>query len=172
MKVQSLGSDMVMRADASLRRKRGGGAAALTAILATILAIAALRTVAGLGEASAQDAMSPTGLHLLMVEEAGCRFCMQWHAEIGPGYPRTDEGRSAPLKRVLRTAHDLAGLAPVVFTPTFILMRSGQELGRITGYPGADYFYPELTPLIAAAGGFPDTEKAERVKLEQKEPAL
>ena len=102
------------------------------------------------------------GVTLMMVEEPGCHFCRKWDAEIGPGYPSTAEGRFAPLKRVRRSAPELQGLAPVIYTPTFIVMREGRELGRLAGYPGADYFYPELTPLLAAAGFAPAT-KTDRI---------
>ena len=95
-------------------------------------------------------------MRLIMVEEPGCRFCRKWDAEIAPGYPRSAEGRFAPLKRVRRGARELRGLAPIVFTPTFVIMRSGEELGRITGYPGADYCYSELRPILSAAGFLPD----------------
>jgi hypothetical protein len=96
-----------------------------------------------------------SGVRLIMVEETGCRFCRKWDAEIAPGYGRSAEGRFAPLKRVRRGAPELKGLAPIVFTPTFVVMRSGEEVGRITGYPGPDYFYSELTPILAVAGFLP-----------------
>jgi len=100
-------------------------------------------------------AVASTGLRLVMVEEHGCRFCLRWNAEIAPGYPKSAEGRFAPLKRVRRSAPEIRGLAPVVYTPTFLVMRGGEELGRITGYPGADYFYDELRPILSSAGFFP-----------------
>lgn len=130
-------------------RRRLLGAAAL--VLAGLLP--------GLGsEAAPREAPRSSynhGIRLIMVEEPGCRFCRKWDAEIGPGYRKTTEGRFAPLKRVQRGAAEIKGLAPVVFTPTFVVMRSGEELGRITGYPGADYFYEELRPILATAGLFP-----------------
>lgn len=103
----------------------------------------------------ASEARSASAVRLVMVEEPGCRFCRKWDAEIGPGYRRSAEGRFAPLKRVRRGAPEVKGLAPVVYTPTFVVLRSGEELGRITGYPGADYFYSELRPILAAAGFLP-----------------
>jgi hypothetical protein len=96
-----------------------------------------------------------SGIRLIMVEEKGCRFCRKWDAEIAPAYARSAEGRFAPLKRVRRGAPDIKGLNPVVYTPTFIIVRSGEEIGRITGYPGRDYFWSELQPLLAAAGFAP-----------------
>lgn len=92
------------------------------------------------------------GLTLIMVDEPGCQYCRKFDAEIGRGYPRTNEGRFAPLLRVRRHAPELKGLAPVIYTPTFILLRRGEELGRITGYPGAEYFYSELEDLFSKAG--------------------
>jgi len=92
------------------------------------------------------------GLTLIMVDEPGCSYCRKFDAEIGRGYPKTAEGRFAPLHRVRRKAPELAGLNPVIYTPTFILTRRGEELGRITGYPGAEYFYSELEDLLSKAG--------------------
>ncbi len=66
--------------------------------------------------------------------------------------PKAAEGRFAPLKRVRRGAPEIRGFNPVVYTPTFIVVRSGEEIGRITGYPGQDYFWSELTPILSAAG--------------------
>jgi hypothetical protein len=88
---------------------------------------------------------------LIMFEEAGCVWCVRWHAEIGPGYPHTDEGRVAPLRR-----HDIRSGMPadvileqkVTGTPTFVLVDGGEEKGRITGYPGANFFYPLLDALL------------------------
>lgn len=139
-------------ADAGPRGKCAGMVAVYAFVLASaVLMIGGL--VAGALTSLPSRAASP--IRLVMVEEPGCRFCQKWHAEIGRGYRNTDEGRFAPLKRVRRGAPELTGLTPVVYTPTFILMRSGEELGRVTGYPGADYFYEELRPLLSAAGYFP-----------------
>jgi hypothetical protein len=57
----------------------------------------------------------------------------------------------APLRRVdihdaLPT--DLRGLDAVVYTPTFVLMQDGAELGRILGYGGEDHFWGLLGILL------------------------
>jgi hypothetical protein len=137
-----------------MRPERHVHSSTLTLLAALVL----LPILLGLGaEGAPREAVSPNsqGIRLVMVEEVGCRFCRKWNDEIGPGYRKSAEGRFAPLKRVERGADELRGLAPVVFTPTFVVMRSGEELGRITGYPGADYFYSELRPILAMAGFFP-----------------
>ncbi|MGE0024683.1 MAG: thioredoxin [Hyphomicrobium sp.] len=119
---------------------------------AAVLALLLLTVSATAGREPGAAASS--GLRLVMVEERGCRFCLKWNAEIAPGYPKSAEGRFAPLQRVRRGAPEIKDLAPVVYTPTFVVMRGGEELGRITGYPGADYFYGELRPILSAAGFF------------------
>lgn len=94
------------------------------------------------------------GLELVMMEQPGCIYCARWDAEVGPGYPKSAEGQRAPLRRIqLHDAlpGDLALRTPAVFTPTFVLVRDGQEIGRIEGYPGAHFFWPLLADLIARA---------------------
>ncbi len=95
------------------------------------------------------------GLGLIMVDEPNCVYCRKWEAEIGGGYARSAQGRFAPLVKVRRKSRELSGFNPVIYTPTFILVRRGEELGRITGYPGREFFYPELDALLAQAGFAP-----------------
>ena len=88
---------------------------------------------------------------LIMFEEPGCAWCQRWHAEIGPGYPKTSEGLSAPLRRFdfrQGPPSDIRLLQRVTATPTFVLVEGGEERGRILGYPGAQFFYPMLAGLI------------------------
>jgi hypothetical protein len=100
-------------------------------------------------------AVAASGVRLIMVDDPACYYCRKWNAEIGRGYGKSAEGRFAPLKRVRRGAKEIQGFAPVVFTPTFIVVRGGSELGRISGYPGRDYFYSELGSTLRAAGFAP-----------------
>ncbi len=80
---------------------------------------------------------------LVMVEQSGCHWCARWNEEISHIYPKTDEGRRAPLRRV--DLRDLPGdiefTSPPVFTPTFVLVEDGKELGRIEGYAGDEFFW-------------------------------
>ncbi|MFM9849978.1 MAG: hypothetical protein ACKVP3_22835 [Hyphomicrobiaceae bacterium] len=69
---------------------------------------------------------------LVMFEEPGCVWCRRWHAEIGPGYPLSPEGRTAPLRRVHIGDQAAAGVLlqkPVTATPTFVLAEDGREVG-------------------------------------------
>lgn len=89
---------------------------------------------------------------LVMFESAICEWCDAWHAEIGPIYPKTDEGKRAPLRTVDihdSRPRDLGDIEGVRFTPTFVLLDDGgQEVGRINGYPGQDFFWGLLGELI------------------------
>jgi len=115
---------------------------------ALIAGLASLTTLPGAAQAN-------SGLGLIMVDDPNCVYCRKWDAEVGRSYSRTPQGRFAPLVRVRRKSRELANLNPVIYTPTFILVRRGEELSRMTGYPGAEAFYSELDRLLSAAGFTP-----------------
>ena len=86
-----------------------------------------------------------------MFEEQRCHWCAQWNEDVGVVYHKTDEGRRAPLRRV-----DIHGTFPdgitlasrPRYTPTFVLIDEGQEVGRIEGYPGEDFFWGLLGKML------------------------
>jgi thioredoxin-related protein len=89
---------------------------------------------------------------LVMVEQHGCHWCAQWNAEIAPIYPKTDQGARAPLRRVqIRDLpDDIDFTSRPVFTPTFVLVHEGRELGRLEGYAGDEFFWFTLEKLLDA----------------------
>ena len=101
-------------------------------------------------------AMATAGVRLIMVEQDGCRYCIEWDREIAPKYPKSAEGRFAPLQRAKRGDAALKNFNPVIYTPTFLVVRNGEELGRVTGYAGKMFFYEELDEQLAKAGFQPD----------------
>lgn len=109
-------------------------------------------TAAHAGEAKPLEIARAEAATLIMVDDPACHYCRRWNKEVGGGYGRTAEGRAAPLKRVGRDSKALRGFAPVIYTPTFILVRGDREIGRITGYPGQLYFWEELSQLMSLAG--------------------
>ena len=97
---------------------------------------------------------SATDLMLLMFEQPGCQYCAAWNAEVGPEYSKTAEGITAPLLRQQLRDGAPEGVTLVsnpVFTPTFVLLRDGQELSRIEGYPGEDFFWGLLGQMLRDA---------------------
>ena len=92
---------------------------------------------------------------LLMAEEDGCMWCARWDSEISQIYPKTPEGHTAPLQRVDIHAALPDGISltkPLYYTPTFVLLDNGNEVGRIEGYPGEDFFWGMLGVLLRDAG--------------------
>jgi len=89
-------------------------------------------------------------LELVMVEQDGCHWCAKWDEELAHIYPKTEDGKRAPLRRVdLRALpDDIAFASRPVFTPTFVLIDQGAELGRIEGYAGDEFFWFLLGKLL------------------------
>ena len=115
--------------------------------MARKLALGALMLLAGL----VANGAAPSAAELLMFDDPACVWCRRWNAEIGPGHPRSPEGQRAPLRRIHIRDQGNAGVAltrPINATPTFVLVEDGQEVGRIAGYSGKDFFYPMLDELL------------------------
>ena len=87
---------------------------------------------------------------LIMVEQQGCYYCLEWKDQLGHIYPKTPEGKYAPLKTIDITEVDqLEGLQrDVIFTPTFVLMEDNKELGRLEGYSSEDFFWELLEVIL------------------------
>ena len=106
--------------------------------------------IASWGAATAEE------LRLLMFERDGCSYCKLWNEQIAPAYPKTAEGRAAPLVRleISEPVPDdirLTGRKPV-FTPTFVLISDGAEVGRIEGYAGDEFFWVLLDQMLQKTG--------------------
>ncbi len=93
-------------------------------------------------------------LELIMFESDSCEWCEIWNNEIGPIYSKTTEGKQAPLRRVdvfEKAPKDIKHINQGRFTPTFVLVDEGKEIGRIRGYPGEDFFWGMLGELLEKA---------------------
>ncbi|UWR23296.1 hypothetical protein [Sulfitobacter sp. S190] len=91
---------------------------------------------------------------LVMVEEKGCVWCARWNDEISTIYPKTEEGAAAPLRRIdihATRPDDITFARALTFTPTFVLVVDGQEMSRIEGYPGEDFFWGLLGRMLSQA---------------------
>jgi hypothetical protein len=87
---------------------------------------------------------------LVMFRRDGCSWCAKWDREIGPIYPRTEFNLRAPVRQVnLDRDRDPSIVhAPIRYTPTFVLIENGKEVGRIEGYPGEEFFWVRLENLL------------------------
>lgn len=88
---------------------------------------------------------------LVMLEEKGCVYCAKFNREIGEVYPKTTEGKTAPLRRLDlydSWPADLEKVRPDTVTPTFILVHNEREVGRLRGYQGDEFFWFLLNQLL------------------------
>lgn len=99
------------------------------------------------------QALPSFAAELWMFEEDGCVWCQRWRADIGDIYPKTAEGKQAPLRPFNihreQLPSDLQLNTKPHYTPTFVLIENNQEIGRIEGYPGEDFFWGLLGQLLA-----------------------
>ena len=111
-------------------------------IKATLVAVSMLCAAAG-----AQAA------ELVMVDMKACSYCAKFRHDVAPTYDSTAAGQMAPLRKVSplkKWPADLAGVRPAPYTPVFILVDNGREIGRFAGYTNAQAFWAKLNPLLAS----------------------
>ena len=143
-------------------RWRGLALAFAVAVLLGPSGIVRAGSSVGPGEVASGEARR---VELVMFEQAGCHWCQIWDEQIGGIYHKTEEGQSAPLRRVdihKPMPGGLSSIRKASFTPTFVLVENGQEIGRIRGYPGADFFFPLLGELLKKLDSGAKLEKVER----------
>ena len=87
---------------------------------------------------------------LMMFRRDGCPYCAAWDRDIGPVYGKTEVGRRAPLRMVdiRRDRPEVVLKRRVIYTPTFVLVEAGREVGRLEGYTGDHFFWSLLDKLI------------------------
>jgi len=115
--------------------------------LAAMLLLAGIARAESLPPAPEIDLATAPAV-LVMIRDPGCPYCARWDREVGPGYVASDDGKLAPLVRRDRRARDIVFIERVVFSPTFVMLVRGREVGRIVGYGGADLFWMQLAGLM------------------------
>lgn len=99
-----------------------------------------------------QNVKANTTIELVFITSEHCPFCKAWERQVGHVYDQTPYGEAAPLRRIDISEIQIAmpNLSPkVIGTPTFIIISSGQEIGRIRGYTDPDMFYWQLSEYIS-----------------------
>jgi thioredoxin-related protein len=114
-----------------------------------------LRTKTFLVTALAASLLWPamsSAAELVMFQQGGCVWCARWDREVGPVYDKTTEAKLLPLRRVDISQQTSAGVtlaARVIYTPTFVVVEGGREIGRITGFINDEAFWGLLDALAA-----------------------
>ena len=84
------------------------------------------------------------GTRLVMVTSDYCPFCQAWEHDVGTVYDKSPYAPSLPLTRVEMGSAMPEGVslqAPVVGTPTFLIIQDGREIDRQRGYDDAEMFW-------------------------------
>jgi thioredoxin-related protein len=115
------------------------------------LRLCAIKRIAALAAALFLLSAETRAAELVVLQQPGCAWCQRFEAEIGAAYPRTAQGRIAPLRRVDISKpwpEDLSNIRPERFTPTFLLIHEGQEVARLRGYAGDEFFWFLLDEVL------------------------
>ena len=89
---------------------------------------------------------------LLMFESGGCIYCLRWDRSVGSIYDKTAEAKILPLRRIDVNRQSSSGVAlqsPVRYTPTFVVVDRGREIGRIEGFISDEQFWGLLDEFVA-----------------------
>lgn len=101
------------------------------------------------------QAVPSVAAELVMVELKSCVYCMKFNRQMARGYQASETGRRIPLRRVDlmgRWPADLKGVDRPPYTPVFILVDKGRELGRFNGYDNPAQFNRDLKRLLESHG--------------------
>ncbi len=98
-------------------------------------------------------AQSARAMELVMFESPVCGSCKLFKREVLPIYAESPAGKVFPL-----WVAEMGGKVPfrlnepVTFTPTFIWVDNGVEVGRFAGYHGKEKFFSIVNKAASAYG--------------------
>lgn len=98
---------------------------------------------------------NPNGsFELIVVEADGCIYCQIFRRDVLPVYQTSEEGKKVPIRFVdvndVDANHlDFNGSVDIV--PTFVVVKSRHEVGRIAGYVGPENFFHSINYLLGSA---------------------
>ncbi|MGE0004798.1 MAG: hypothetical protein AB7S92_04335 [Parvibaculaceae bacterium] len=88
---------------------------------------------------------------LVYVQWKSCAYCMRFNKQMAGAYASSAIGRKIPLRRVdilRRWPADLKHVRRPSYTPVFILVDHGREVGRFDGYSSPQGFRNDLQRLL------------------------
>jgi len=120
-------------------------------IVALVMSLPLAASRAGVDIASTP---SDVTFELVVVEAEGCIYCRLFRRDVLPAYEASTQGKDAPVRFLdvndIETARlDLKSSVDIV--PTFVIVKSQHEVGRISGYVGPENFFHSIKYLIASA---------------------
>ena len=96
-------------------------------------------------------AFQASAAELVYFGSTACSVCDRWEEEVGEIYSKTEEARVLPLR--YQDIHDsrpaeIKFVRGIVYTPTFVAIDDGKEVGRIVGYLGDFFFWEQVDQLV------------------------
>jgi len=88
---------------------------------------------------------------LIYVEWKDCGYCKIFNRQMAGAYASSAIGKKIPLRRVdilRRWPADLKRVSRPTYTPVFILVENGSEVGRFDGYTSPQGFVRNLRRLL------------------------
>ncbi|MEZ5924762.1 MAG: thioredoxin family protein [Hyphomicrobiaceae bacterium] len=111
-----------------------------------------IRSLVSLLAVASTPAAADPALRLFVFEIDGCTACDQFHAEALRDYWSSPVSQRLPLTLVDLNALGTAGQAlrsPIRVVPTFVVMRDGIEIARLSGFPGKSAFEAGIASVLA-----------------------
>lgn len=124
--------------------------------LRTLLSVALTLMPVSISRADVDtEAAIPTSaLELVVVEAEGCIYCELFRRDVLPAYQASAQAKDLPVRFVdindIEADH-LSFKTGVDVVPTFVVVRSQTEVGRISGYVGPENFFHSISYLLASA---------------------
>ncbi len=123
----------------------------IAALIVMALSIAPVRALVDLETSALPDSR----FEVLVVEIDNCIYCGLFRRDVAPTYTTSPRAKSAPMRFVDINAPDVDRLAlqgPIDTIPTVLVVESGREVGRITGYVGPEIFFHSLSQILPDRG--------------------
>jgi len=89
---------------------------------------------------------------LIMVTSEHCPYCQAWERDVGAVFNKSPYAAKLPLTRVelgSKMPKNISLKKPIIGTPTFLIIRNGQEIDRQRGYVDEEIFYWWLSEHMA-----------------------
>ena len=108
----------------------------------------------GMGRAGLEPKARVTAMELIVFEHPDCLYCAVFRRDVAPSYQRSAPAAEAPLRYVDIAKSDIGALRlkeGIDMVPTAVLMKNGEEVGRISGYWGREGFFKMLAHIRSTA---------------------
>jgi thioredoxin-related protein len=125
--------------------------ALLAIVCASVLLVSAHN---GMSRAAVEPAKRLTSMELIVFEHPDCIYCPVFRRDVATSYQQSTPAAEAPLRYIDIAKTDIGGLhlkGRIDMVPTAVLMKDGQEVGRIAGYWGRESFFKMLAYIMNSA---------------------